>query len=364
MAIAASAGWDPGSVPLSTKERHDRLRPSVSAGVEPNCSSARFVTIALNRTKSGRIGTHNMRVATVDFNSPDAAFRFTRSMHETGFAIIVNHPIPSALVPAIYREWRAFFSTEKKRAYTYTGSRPDGYYPYENGSAASGAFARDRKEFFHVYPWGRCPAEVSDTALRYFNHALALGMTLVSWIDARSPLEVSALFCMPLTRMLTESTGSVLRIQHYLPVTGQEPPDGLRAVAHTDINLLTVLPAPSESGLQVRDAATDSWYDVPCGRGSVVINAGEMLETASGGYFPATEHRVINPPPGSAGSRFSLPLFLQPSDNVNIAPCLTAAEFRQSRVAELARKGWKVVAGGGEPDASDVRGRRVRGRRR
>lgn len=293
-----------------------------------------------------------MHVATVDFSRPDAASRFIRSLHETGFAVIVNHPIPREMVPAIYREWRAFFGTEDKRAYRYSENRPDGYYPFEEVRAGSGSFARDCKEFFHVYREGRYPAEVPDTARRYFEQAFALGVTLAGWIDAHSPAEVSTRFSMPLARMLTESTGCVLRIQHYFPVTGQEPPDRLRAVAHTDINLLTVLPAPSEAGLQLRDAATDSWHDIPCDPGSLVINGGEMLETVSGGYFPATEHRVINPPRGSEeGSRFSLPLFLQPLDSVAVAPGQTAAEFRQARVTELARKGWKVVAGGGAADA-------------
>lgn len=296
-----------------------------------------------------------MRVATVDFDSPDAASGFTRSMHETGFAVIVNHPIPGVLVSAIYREWHAFFTTKEKRTYMYAENQPDGYYPYEERRGAPGGFARDRKEFFHVYPWGRYPAEVSNAALRYFDQAWALGLTLASWIDAKSPVETSALFCMPLAQMLSESSGSVLRVQHYLPVTGQKPLDGFRAVAHTDINLLTVLPTPSESGLQVRDPVGNSWHDVPCELGSVVINGGEMLETVSGGYFPATQHRVINPQHGSStGSRFSLPLFLQPADNVTIAPSLTAAEFRRSRVAELALKGWKVVAGGHEGDQPDV----------
>ena len=293
-----------------------------------------------------------MRVATVDFSRPDAPSQFLLSLHETGFAVIVNHPIPTTMVPDIYREWAAFFSTEEKQAYRHSANRPDGYYPFEEVQGGSGSFVRDRKEFFHVYRGRRYPTEVPDTALRYFEFAFALGVTLATWIDAHSPAQVSARFSVPLAGMLMESTGCVLRIQHYFPITGHEQPGRLRSVAHTDINLLTILAAPSATGLQLRDAATDRWHDIPCDHGSLVINGGEMLAAASGGYFPATEHRVINPPPGSEqGSRFSLPLFLHPPDDVMIASGQTAGEFRQARVSELARKGWKVVAGGGAADS-------------
>jgi isopenicillin N synthase-like dioxygenase len=290
-------------------------------------------------------------VATVDFAQPDAATRFVQSLHTCGFAVVINHPIPAGLVSAICDEWLVFFGTDRKHAYRHGENSPSGYYPFEE-APASRAFSRDRKEFFHIYRDGTYPIEVSDAAIRYFRQARELGITLAGWLDKYTPPEISGSFSMPLADMLTRSETSVLRIQHYFPVVNRETAGGLRAVAHTDINLLTILPAPTSGGLQLRDLATQGWQDIPCDEGSLIINGGEMLDAASGGYFPAAEHRVVNPDSDAeSGSRFSLPLFLAPPDDVEVKPGCTASELRKARVEELARKGWNVVAGGESKDA-------------
>ena len=68
----------------------------------------------------------------------------------------------------------------------------------------------------------------------------------------------------------------------------------MRAAAHGDINLLTILPAATEPGLQVL-GKDQAWHDVPCDFGLLIVNIGDMLEEASGGYYPSTVHRVLNP---------------------------------------------------------------------
>jgi isopenicillin N synthase-like dioxygenase len=79
---------------------------------------------------------------------------------------------------------------------------------------------------------------------------------------------------------------------------------------------------------------------VPCDPGSVAVNGGEMLDLASGGYYPATTHRVVNPTGDEARRpRMSLPLFLQPADEVVLAHGRTAGEFLKQRIAELAGGG-------------------------
>ena len=44
---------------------------------------------------------------------------------------------------------------------------------------------------------------------------------------------------------------TLLRVLHYPPLRGDEEPGAVRAAAHGDINLLTILPAATEPGLQV-----------------------------------------------------------------------------------------------------------------
>lgn len=276
-----------------------------------------------------------MQVDVVDFQAADAPQAFTESLHNTGFAVLVNHPLPPSLVQGIYDEWLDFFNTDAKYAYRYDEENQNGYFGPDVSETAKGNTVRDIKEFFHVYPWGRYPSTVSDAALRYAEQATEIARTLLSWVEAHTPASVSAQFSRPLNRMLDGSTRTLLRVLRYPPLTGNEPAGAVRAAAHEDINLLTVLPASNESGLQVRDV-NGVWHDVPCDYGSMAVNCGDMLALASGGYYPSTTHRVLNPTGASATrSRLSVPLFLHPADDVILAEGRTAFEFLHERIAEL-----------------------------
>ncbi|MEI7753944.1 MAG: 2OG-Fe(II) oxygenase family protein [Actinomycetota bacterium] len=276
-----------------------------------------------------------MQVDVVDFQAADAPQAFTESLHNTGFAVLVNHPLPPSLVQGIYDEWLDFFNTDAKYAYRYDEENQNGYFGPDVSETAKGNTVRDIKEFFHVYPWGRYPSTVSDAALRYAEQATEIARTLLSWVEAHTPASVSAQFSRPLNQMLDGSTRTLLRVLRYPPLTGNEPAGAVRAAAHEDINLLTVLPASNESGLQVRDI-NGAWHDVPCDYGSMAVNCGDMLALASGGYYPSTTHRVLNPTGDSAmRSRLSVPLFLHPADDVILAEGRTAFEFLHERIAEL-----------------------------
>ncbi|MGB7995352.1 MAG: 2OG-Fe(II) oxygenase family protein, partial [Photobacterium halotolerans] len=127
----------------------------------------------------------------------------------------------------------------------------------------------------------------------------------------------------------------LLRVLHYPPLKGEEELGAIRAGAHEDINLLTVLPAANEPGLQVK-AKTGEWLDVPCEFGNLIINIGDMLQEASGGYFPSTTHRVINPEGADkTKSRISLPLFLHPKPDVVLSERHTADSYLMERLKEL-----------------------------
>jgi isopenicillin N synthase-like dioxygenase len=276
-----------------------------------------------------------MQVDVVDFQAADAPQAFTESLHNTGFAVLVNHPLPPSLVQGIYDEWLDFFNTDAKYAYRYDEENQNGYFGPDVSETAKGNTVRDIKEFFHVYPWGRYPSTVSDAALRYAEQATEIARTLLSWVEAHTPASVSAQFSRPLNQMLDGSTRTLLRVLRYPPLTGNEPAGAVRAAAHEDINLLTVLPASNESGLQVRDI-NGVWHDVPCDYGSMAVNCGDMLALASGGYYPSTTHRVLNPTGDSAKrSRLSVPLFLHPADDVILAQGRTAFDFLHERIAEL-----------------------------
>lgn len=278
-----------------------------------------------------------MDVAVVDFGSPTAPADFTRSLRETGFAVLVNHPLEWELVEGIYREWAALFDSDEIEAYT-TPDRVVGYFPPSISETAKDYDVRDLKEFFHIYPWSVYPAEVTDAALQYAKVATELASTLLGWVESEMPPEVAARLSVPLTQML-DGKSSLLRILRYPPLPADIPEGAVRAAAHEDINLLTVLPASDQAGLELL-GVDGKWYPVPCDPGSLAVNGGEMLDLATEGYFPATTHRVVNPTGEAArAARMSMPLFLSPASEVLLAQGRTAGEFLEQRIAELNRKG-------------------------
>ena len=276
-----------------------------------------------------------LHLPVVDFQSPGAPAEFCRSLHETGFGVLKNHPLDQAQVEGIYAEWLAFFKTCAKDKYAQDPEKFDGYFSTQVSETAKNHQQKDVKEFFHIYPWGRYPTEVSDAARRYYAQGSALAATLLGWVEEHSPADVRAAYSMPLPDMLQGSDHTLLRVLHYPPLTGYEAPGAMRAAAHGDINLLTLLPAASEPGLQVL-GKDGGWHDVPCDFGLLIVNIGDMLEEASGGYYPSTVHRVLNPVGAAAQkSRVSLPLFLHPRREVVLSKRHTVGSYFDERMREL-----------------------------
>ncbi|MBN3572135.1 isopenicillin N synthase family dioxygenase [Vibrio neptunius] len=276
-----------------------------------------------------------MKLETVDYLAEDAAQQFVTSLRETGFGVLKNHPIPKELVESIYENWYQFFMTERKNEFTYNVETQDGYFPPSVSEVAKGHTVKDIKEYFHVYPWGQMPEELKEQIMDYYDRANKFAQELLGWVEAYAPKDEQEKFSVALSDMIDGSDKTLLRVLHYPPMTGEEEPGAIRAAAHEDINLLTVLPAANEPGLQVK-SKEGSWIDVPCDFGSLIINIGDMLQEASGGYFPSTTHRVINPTGArQETSRISLPLFLHPKPEVVLSDRHTADSYLMERLREL-----------------------------
>ncbi|WP_335923579.1 isopenicillin N synthase family dioxygenase [Shewanella chilikensis] len=276
-----------------------------------------------------------MKLETIDYRAADAAERFVESLRSTGFGVLRNHPISQHLVQDIYRDWQEFFNSEEKQAFMFKPETQDGFFPASISETAKGHTVKDIKEYFHVYPWGRIPEQLQDNILTYYQEANALAAELLDWVEAHSPAEVAANYRTELSQMIANSHKTLLRVLHYPPMTGDETPGAIRAAAHEDINLLTVLPAANEPGLQVQ-SLDGEWLDVPSDFGNLIINIGDMLQEASAGYFPSTTHRVINPEGADMSkSRISLPLFLHPRPDVVLSERYTADSYLMERLREL-----------------------------
>jgi isopenicillin N synthase-like dioxygenase len=279
-----------------------------------------------------------MQIQVVDYTAPDAAEKFVKSLHETGFGVLINHPVKQSLVESIYKNWQAFFLTEEKHSLAFDPIKQDGYFSTEISETAKGHSKKDIKEYFHIYPWGRIPAQLKDEILEYYQLTSQLAAELLDWVEVHSPIAVADKYSEALSNMIKDTPNTLLRVLHYPPLTGGEEAGAVRAAAHEDINLLTILPAANEPGLQVQQQDGE-WIDVPSDFGNLIINIGDMLQEASAGYFPSTSHRVINPTgQGSDKSRISLPLFLHPRSEVVLSDKHTQASYLLERLRELGVK--------------------------
>ena len=276
-----------------------------------------------------------MQLPIVDYGSPSAAQDFCQSLHDTGFGVLAHHPLDQTLIEGIYAEWLKFFCTSAKHKYAQDPVKLDGYFSPAVSETAKDHTQRDLKEFFHIFPWGRYPQEMTDAARRYYAAGSALAAQLLQWVEDNSPTEIKARYSMPLPEMIQGCEQTLLRILHYPPLRGDEQPGAVRAAAHGDINLLTLLPAATEPGLQVL-GKDQQWHDVPCDFGLLIVNIGDMLQEASGHYYPSTVHRVLNPVgAGARKSRISMPLFLHPRREVVLSERYTVDGYFQERMREL-----------------------------
>lgn len=276
-----------------------------------------------------------MYVAKVDFRHPNAAKEFTDSLRDTGFGVVTHHPLDMQLVDAVYAEWREFFTRDYKQNYLFDRKLHDGYFPMHISEKAKGYSILDIKEYYHYHAWGMFPKELTDKTHQLYNALNTLSLTLLDWIEQHIPAEISVQLSEPLSSMVQNSPNTLFRILHYPPLTGSETEGAVRAAAHEDINLITLLPAATAAGLQVKDKQ-GNWHDVPCDPGCIIINTGDMLAECTQGYYKATTHQVVNPTgPAANTSRLSMPLFLHPRDEVVLSSRHTRLSYWAERMKEL-----------------------------
>jgi len=275
-----------------------------------------------------------MSLPTIDYRTADAQHRLAHSLQQSGFAILSHSPIPYDLVDRTYQDWFIFFNSEEKADYTFDPQVQAGYFPLQT-EQAKGHTTPDLKEFFHVYEGHALPQGMSQATWDLFIQLRQLATELLTWVEEQSPPEIQAQFTQPLGSMIMNSGETLFRLLHYPPLDSDIPAGAVRAAAHEDINLITLLPAATAMGLELLDAQ-GKWQSIVCDRGDIVVNAGDMLELASQGYYRSATHRVVNPV-GSAcqQSRLSMPLFLHPRPDVILAEGKTARQYLQERLREI-----------------------------
>ena len=285
------------------------------------------------------------------------------SFGEFGFAVIRDHGLDQVLIDRAAAAARDFFAlpSEEKRRWLVDGQAgARGYTPF-GIETAKGSAHHDLKEFWHVgrdlppgHPYRQnMPDNLWPEGVEDFRPAIA---ELYGELDeiGRELLRATAVGLGLEVDWFGDKTAlgnTVLRLAHYPPVAADAR--GVRAAAHEDINVITLLLGAEEAGLELltRDGR---WLPINPEPGSMVVNVGDMLQRLTNHALPSTTHRVANPPPERRGvARLSTPFFVhfQPDFEIRTLPScvgaanpdrypepITAHAYLQQRLAEIGLK--------------------------
>ena len=272
----------------------------------------------------------------IDISSSTSKKDFYTSLKNTGFAVIQNHSISGEILERFYNSWAKFFNSKEKENFKFNPSKQDGFFPFRSENAKNNDI-KDLKEFFHVYPKTDLPDFLKEDTIKVYKELVLLGMELLRWLDESTPKNIKELLSEPLIDMMSKSERNLLRVLHYPPIESKIEDGAIRAAAHEDINLITLLVSGSQPGLEAQDIK-GNWHKVPVDKGMITVNVGDMLQMASGGFYPSTSHRVVNPENSQNVSRYSLPMFMHPRNNALLKPGTTADDYLQERLKEIRLK--------------------------
>ena len=296
-----------------------------------------------------------IRLSLVEADLAAAAAAFGDAFGRTGFAVVSDHGIPQGVIDAALDATKALFAlpAAAKAAYVVPGGGGQRGLTSFGVEAAKGAVRADLKEFWHVgrdLPPGHrfaatMPANLWPAEVPAFQPAVS---ALFAALDAagRRMLRAIAVHLGLAANFFDDPVAegnSILRLLHYPPVYDVEA-GAIRAGAHEDINVITLLLGAEEAGLQLL-ARDGEWHDISAPAGSLVCNIGDMLQRLTGGRLPSTTHRVVNPAPERAAfPRYSTPFFLHFRPDYRIetipggpmmAPPITADAYLHERLREI-----------------------------
>jgi isopenicillin N synthase-like dioxygenase len=258
---------------------------------------------------------------------------------EWGFAGIRGHGIAQALIDdayAVFAELFALPESTKRKYHVAGGGGARGYTPF-GVETAKGATYSDLKEFWHIgreIPRDSKYAEVMRPNLwpEELPRLRQVGYDLYQALDQLGSQVLGALALdigLPEDYFTdkTDNGNSILRPIHYPPITAPEIPN-VRAGAHEDINLITLLVGASAAGLEVLSRKGE-WVPFTADADTIVVNIGDMLQRMTNHVYPSTTHRVVNPPGELARQpRYSTPFFLHlnPDVLIDVLPSTITAD--------------------------------------
>ena len=252
-----------------------------------------------------------------------------KAFEDIGFVALKGHFLEDQLVDELYGEIRNFFSLPLEIKSRYENPEIGGQRGYVSFGKehAKGRKEGDLKEFWHFGQYvdkdsqyaSEYPDNLEVKELPRFN---TVGKETYQMLEKTGVYVLRALaLYLGLDEFYFDAYAyegnSILRPIHYPPIRS-EPKNAIRAAAHGDINLITLLMGAQGRGLQVQNHNGD-WIDAIAARDELVINVGDMLSRHTNNQLKSTIHQVVNPPRESWGtSRYSIPFFMHPVSDMRL----------------------------------------------
>lgn len=289
-----------------------------------------------------------------------------KAFNETGFVTITNHGLSKQLIDELYEQVKTLFALPDatKSKYEIPGLAGQRGYTGKGKETAKGFKTPDLKEFWQIgqtvtdgsaikeqYPDNIVVDELpsfNTTTREVYKKLESAGTHLLRAIAVYLNLDENYF------DDKVHNGNSILRTLHYFPILDPDsvPDDAVRAGAHEDINLITLLIGASADGLELltREGA---WFPVKAHGEDLVVNVGDMLQRLTNNKLKSTTHRVVNPPRElMKNSRFSVPFFLHPVSDMDLTsletcidaqhpklyPDITAGEYLDERLREIGLK--------------------------
>jgi len=288
------------------------------------------------------------------------------AFNQTGFVTITNHGLSKQLIDELYTQVKTLFALpdDVKQKYEIPGLAGQRGYTGKGKETAKGFKTPDLKEFWQIgqtvtdgdpikdiYPDNVAVDELPSfnvTTLEVYKKLEEAGKHLLQAIAVYLNLPENYF------DDKVHNGNSILRTLHYFPITDPDsvPDDAVRAGAHEDINLITLLIGASADGLELL-TREGTWFPVKAHGEDLVVNVGDMLQRLTNNKLKSTTHRVVNPPRELMKySRFSVPFFLHPKsgmDLTSLESCIdadhpklytdiTAGEYLDERLREIGLK--------------------------
>ena len=266
-----------------------------------------------------------------------------------GFFTITEHGISDEVLEDSYKLSKDFFSLSSEIKNTYAhpekaGAR--GYTPFGKETAV-GEKTPDLKEFWHHGPVIddtfdiRISENIVVPELPKFNEQFDLLFTQLNSLGMKVLSAIAVILEKDSTFFddWVLKGNSLLRLIHYPPIT--DTSNIMRARAHADINLITLLVGAEESGLEVQNPS-GGWIPIEAKSKSIVCNIGDMMQLVTRSKLKSTSHRVIDHNIGRSASRYSMPFFLHPSPEIELCSIvddskesISAHDFLEERLRAI-----------------------------